>query len=47
MRATGFGQRSPNQYTADYRFPLRKADGTNLDMTYKSISEKRRELLFI
>ena len=47
MRPTGFGHRSPHQFTADFNYPLRKADGTNLDMNYKSISDKRRELLFI
>ena len=47
MRATGFGFISPKDYTGDYRFPMRKPDGTNLDMKYKSISEIRREMLFL
>ncbi len=47
MRATGFGFKSPKDYTGDYRYPMRKSDGTNLNVGYKSISEKRRELLFL
>lgn len=47
MRATGFGFKSPKDYTGDYRFPMRKADGTNLDVGYKSLSDRRRELLFL
>ena len=39
MRATGFGIKSPKDFSGDYLFPMRKGDGTILDMNYKSISE--------
>jgi len=47
MRATGFGIKSPKDHTGEFLFPMRKMDGTCLDMNHKSISEQRRELLFL
>lgn len=47
MRATGFGIKSPKDASGEFLFPERKADGTILDLNYKSITEQRRELLYI
>ena len=47
MRPTGFGVKSPFDATADFEYPQRKPDGTCLDMTYKSLTEQRRELLYL
>lgn len=47
MRATGFGIKSPKDFTGEFLFPMRKADGTILDITHKTISENRREMLFM
>lgn len=47
MRPTGFGVKQMSQATADYNYPQRKADGTILDMTYKTLTEQRRELLYL
>ena len=47
MRPTGFGVKQMSQATADYNYPLRKADGTILDFTYKTLTEQRRELLYL
>ena len=47
MRATGFaGLKSPNDASGEMVLPLRKSDGTILDMGYKSITEARREMLY-
>jgi len=47
MRATGFGIKSPKDASGEFLFPIRKADGTILEMNYKSITEQRRELLYM
>ena len=47
MRATGFGIKSPNDASGEMEYPQRKPDGTNLDMGYKTLTEKRRELLYL
>ena len=47
MRATGFGQISPYQHSGEYRHPQRDKYGANLDFNFKSLSDKRREMLFI
>ena len=47
MRPTGFGVKQMSQATADYTYPQRKPDGTILDMTYKTLTEQRRELLYL
>ena len=47
MRATGFGIKSPNDASGEMGYPQRKPDGTILDMTYKSLTEQRRELLYL
>jgi hypothetical protein len=39
MRATGFGIKSPKDASGEFLYPVRKADGTILDLTYKSITE--------
>jgi hypothetical protein len=46
MRATGLGFRSPKDKSGEFVIPLRKPDGTNMEYGRKSISEKRREMLF-
>lgn len=47
MRATGFGFKSPKEHSGEYLLPMLKNDGRNLSMTHKTISEKRRERLFL
>ena len=47
MRPTGFGVKAPADASADFEYPQRKPDGTILDMTYKSLTEQRRELLYL
>ena len=47
MRATGFGIRSPKDNYGELLYPMTTSTGNRLDMYKKSLSEKRRELLFI
>ena len=47
MRATGFGIRSPKDNYGELLYPMTTSNGVKLDMYKKSLSEKRRELLFI
>ena len=41
------GIKSPKDASGEFNFPIRKNDGRMLDMTYKSISEERREKLYL
>ena len=47
MRPTGFYTKSPNDVSGEFLYPMRKNDGTILDFKHKSISESRRERLFL
>lgn len=47
MRATGLGFKSPKDRSGEIQYPMRKPDGTVLDMNYKTTNERRRELLFL
>lgn len=47
MRATGFGFKSPKDYSGEYLYPMMNYNGTQLKMDYKSISEAKRESLFM
>ena len=47
MRATGFGIRSPKDATGDYLYPQMSKDGVCLDMSHKTITEQRRELMYL
>ena len=47
MRATGFaGLKGPNEASGEMVLPLRKTDGTVLDMGYKNITQARRDMLY-
>ena len=47
MRPTRFAGVSPKNVTGELRYSSIKHDGTVLDMNYKSISEQRRDLLYL
>ena len=47
MRATGFGHKSPREATGDYVYPLINKDGKSLDYNNRTITEQRRELLYL
>ena len=47
MRPTGFYTKCPNDTSGEFLFPMRKHDGTVLDMNHKSLHESRRERLFL
>jgi len=47
MRATGFGFKSPKDYTGELLYPQMNYNGKNLSLTHKSISESKRENLFL
>lgn len=41
------GIKSPKDASGEFNFPIRNHDGKMLDMKYKSISEERREKLYL
>jgi hypothetical protein len=47
MRATGFGIGSPADSSGEFLYPMRTSDGKILNYNHKTITEARREKLFI
>ena len=47
MRPTGFGHKTAKDYTGEYLYPRVLPDGTSLEIKHKTLTEKRRELLFV
>ena len=47
MRATGLDFKSPKDRSGELQYPRRTNAGTILDMGLKSISDQRRELLWM